>query len=165
MHRRLSLIGVASICIAGLLIAGCGSSSSTSSSTSTTTTTAAISKAEFIAKGNVICLAGNKTQNASFERFAKEHGLSEKSEPNKAQTEELVETVFAPNIQRQIDAIKALGAPSGEEQQLNEALETAQEALSKVEANPELFKGKQNPFHEAGLKLHALGLVKCAANS
>ena len=164
MHRMLSRIGVASICIAGLLIAGCGSSSS-SSSTATTTTTAAISKAAFIAKGNAICIAGNKAQNASFERFAKEHGLSGKSGPNKAQTAELVETVFAPNIQHQINAVKALGAPSGEEQRVNEALESAQEALAKVEANPELFAAKQSPFHEAGLKLHALGLVKCAENS
>jgi hypothetical protein len=161
MHRRLSLIGVAAIAallLAGLLITGCGSSS-------TTTTTATISKAEFIAKGNAICVAGNKAQNEGFGKFAKEHGLSEKSEPNQAQTAELVETVFVPNIQHQIDAVKALGAPSGEEQQVSEALETAQETLNKVEANPELFTGKQNPFHEAGQMLHALGLVKCAANS
>jgi hypothetical protein len=144
--------------IVGVCVAGCGSSSST------TETTAAISKAEFVAKGNAVCVKGEKAQEAEVNAYVKKHGLENKK-PTKAQEVELVETVFAPNIQSQIDGVKALGAPSGEEQQVESALELSQQALEKVEANPELAFGKQNPFAAAGKQLHALGLKKCAPNS
>jgi hypothetical protein len=163
MHRR--LMGAAPIGVllfAGLLVAGCGSSSST---TATTTTTAAISKAEFVVKGNAICVAGNKRQELEYTAFGKKHGFSEKAEPTKAQQTELVNAVFIPSIQNQIDSVKALGAPSGEEQKVSSALTASQEALNKVKAKPELLFGKTSPFKAAGEQLHALGLTKCAKKS
>lgn len=144
--------------IIGVCVAGCGSSSSSS-----TESTAAISKAEFIAKGNAVCAKGNKAQEAESNAFIKQHGLQNKK-PSKAQETELAETVLAPNIQSQIDGVKALGAPSGEEAQVNAALEISQQTLEKVEANPELFFGNQDPFAAAGKQLHALGLKECAPN-
>jgi hypothetical protein len=164
MHPILGVTkGAASVLVlllTGLLMAGCGSSGSSSS----TETTTSISKAEFVAKGNAICIAGEKAQNAAFEAFAKAHGLNNK-EPTKAQMTEIVENVAGPNIQHQISAVKALGAPSGEEQQVEEALETSQQALEKLEANPELLFAKQSPFHEAGQQLHAVGLTQCAKHT
>lgn len=160
MRRRL-ICGLALMAalILGVYVAGCGSSSST-----TTETTAAITKAEFVAMGNAICAKGDKAQEAGINAYIKKHGL-ENQKPTKAQNAEIVETVLAPNIQSQIDAVKALGAPSGEEQQVNSALEISQQTLNKVKANPELAFGKQNPFTAAGKQLHALGLKKCASNS
>jgi hypothetical protein len=145
--------------IIGVCVAGCGSSSST-----TTETTAAITKAEFVTKGNAVCVKGEKAQEAEINAYIKKNGL-EKQKPTKAQNVEIVETVLAPNIQSQIDGVKALGAPSGEEQQVNSALELSQQTLEKIEANPELAFGKENAFAAAGKQLHALGLKECAANS
>jgi hypothetical protein len=54
-------------------------------------------------------------QEARYEAFGRSHGLKGNVEPTKAQQAEIVESVLAPNIQRQIDAVKARGAPSGEE--------------------------------------------------
>jgi hypothetical protein len=160
MHRRLiGALSVGALLFAGLLVAGCGGGSSS------TTTTAAISKAEFVTKGNAICVAGNKKQEAEFMAFAKEHGISEKEEPTKAQQAELADAVFVPNVQSQIDSVKALGAPSGEEQQVTSALETAQEALNEVKAKPEIAFGKPSPFKATGEQLHALGLTQCAKES
>ncbi len=144
--------------IVGGCVAGCGSSSTT------TETTAVIAKAEFVAKGNAVCAKGEKAQEAEIKAYIKKHGLENKK-PSKAQEAEIVETVLVPNIQSQIDGVKALGAPSGEEQQVNSALELSQQALEKIEANPELAFGKENVFAAAGKQLHALGLKKCAASS
>lgn len=146
--------------IVGVCVSGCGSSSNSTS----TETTATISKAEFVAKGNAVCVKGEKEQEAEVNAFVKKHGLENKK-PTKAQEAELVETVFAPNIQSQIDGVKALGAPSGEEQQVSSALELSQQTLEKIEANPELVFGNKDPFAAAGKQLHALGLKKCAPNS
>ena len=41
----------------------------------------------------------------------------------------------------------------------------SQQALEKIEANPELAFGKENVFAAAGKQLHALGLKECAPNS
>jgi len=146
--------------IVGVCVAGCGSSSDSTS----TETTATISKAEFVAKGNAVCVKGEKAQEAEINAYVKKHGLENKK-PTTAQQAELVETVFAPNIQSQIDGVKALGAPSGEEQQVSSALELSQQTLEKVEANPELVFGNKDAFAAAGKQLHALGLKKCAPNS
>ena len=160
MQRRLiGALSVGMLLIAGLIVAGCGSSSST------TTTTVAITKAEFVAKGNAICVGGQKTQEAAFNAYAKKHGFKENQEPTKAQKAELAEHVLVPNVQTQINAVKALGAPSGEEQEVNSALEASQQALDKVKANPELAFAKQSPFHAAGIELHALGLTQCAKHT
>jgi hypothetical protein len=161
MRRRMICgLTLTAALIVGVCVAGCGSSSSST----TTETTAAIGKAEFVAKGNAVCVKGEKAQEAEVNAFVKKHSLENKK-PSKAQEAELVETVFAPSIQSQIDGVKALGAPSGEEQQVESALELSQQALERVEANPELAFGKQNPFAAAGKQLHALGLEKCAPNS
>ncbi len=163
MHRRfMGVLPVAIFLSAGLFVAGCGSSSST---TSSITTTAAITKAEFVAKGNAICAAGSKTQEAAFTAFAKKHGLKENQQPTKAQQAEAVNTILVPGVQSQITAVKNIGAPSGEEQQVTSALETAQQELNKVKANPELAFGKESAFVGAGEKLHALGLTQCAKKS
>lgn len=159
--RRRMICGLALMAalIVGVCVAGCGSSSST-----TTETTAAITKAEFVAKGNAVCVKGEKAQEAEINAYIKKNGL-ENQKPTKAQNVEIVETVLAPNIQSQINGVKALGAPSGEEQQVNSALELSQQTLERIEANPELAFGKGNVFAAAGKQLHALGLKECAPNS
>ena len=160
--RRRMICGLALMAalIVGVCVAGCGSSSNSTS----TETTATINKAEFVAKGNAVCVKGEKAQEAEINTYVKKNGL-EKQKPTKAQNVEIVETILAPNIQSQIDGVKALGAPSGEEQQVSSALELSQQTLEKIEANPELAFGKQDPFAAAGKQLHALGLKECAPNS
>lgn len=161
MRRRMiwGLVPMAAL-VVGFCVAGCGSSGNSTSAE----TTAAISKAEFVAKGNAVCVKGEKAQEAEINAYVKKHGLENKK-PSKAQEAELVETVLVPNIQSQIDGVEALGAPSGEEPQVSSALELSQQTLEKIEANPELAFGKQDPFAAAGKQLHALGLEKCAPNS
>jgi hypothetical protein len=160
MRRRLICgLAVTAPLIIGICVAGCGSSSST-----TTETTAAISKAEFLAKGNAICVKGERAQEAEINAYVKKHGLENKK-PTKAEQAEMVETVFAPNIQSQIDAVTALGAPSGEEQQVESAIKISQQALDKAKSNPSSFFNNENLFVAAGKQLHALGLAACAPNS
>jgi hypothetical protein len=157
--RLIGGLAVTAVLIIGVCVAGCGSSSST-----TTETTTAITKAEFVAQGNAICVKGEKAQEAEINAYVKKHGLENKK-PTQAEQAEMVETVFAPNIQSQIDAVKALGAPSGEEQQVSSALETSQQTLDKAKANPALFFSNEPLFAAAGKQLHALGLKDCAPNS
>lgn len=158
-RRMIGGLALLAALIVGICVAGCGSSNST-----TTETTAAISEAEFVAKGNAVCVKGEKEQEAEINAYVKKNGL-ENQKPSKAQNVEIVETILAPNIRSQINGVKALGAPSGKEQQVSSALELAQQGLEEIEANPQLAFGKKDVFAAAGKQLHTLGLAKCAPNS
>jgi hypothetical protein len=148
--------GVASVAIviAGLLAGGCGSSSSTSS-TSSTATTAALTKTQFLAQGNAICTQGNKKLEGS------EKSLGGK--PSEAQITTFVRGPFKSEVQRQIDAIRALGAPTGEAATVTHMLDLAQADLDRVTADPKvLATAKVSPFKDFSTVAHAYGLTVCA---
>jgi hypothetical protein len=148
-----SFLGLLAI---ALIAAGCGGGSD---STSTT----ALSKKEFLRQGNQICAEGNKEINAGFEEFIKVNHLSHKQEPTTAQRAELAETVFLPAVTRQVEGVKALGAPSGEEEQVEEIIDAAEEAIEKGEEEPAaLVVEKGGPFAKANKLAGEYGLTACA---
>jgi uncharacterized protein (UPF0303 family) len=76
MHLRLRVraaVPVAVLFLVSLFVAGCGSSGSSTS----TEATATITKAQFVAKGNAVCVAGDKAQEAKIVALFKAHGLQE----------------------------------------------------------------------------------------
>ena len=134
------------------LAAGCGSSGSNS------TSTAALSKAAYVAKANAICKAGQQKQNAA------EQALGQN--PSRAQLTAYATDTAIPTIQTQIDQVKALGAPSGDEATVSKFLGLAQADLNTVKSDPNiLVTGKSDPFADFAKVAHPYGLTACAANS
>jgi hypothetical protein len=143
------LAGVMAIAV---VAAGCGSSSSDSSSTSgsdttastgdTTVTTAALSKAELIKKGDAICTKGNESISTEANEFAKENNVNTKK-PTKAQKEEVITEVVAPDLRKQGEEIAELGVPSGDEAEIEAIVAALEGAADELEENPNLlFEGK-----------------------
>jgi hypothetical protein len=149
MSSRRIAVTLAAAAAAGALIAGCGSSGSSSS----TATTAAISKADFVAQANAICEKGNKAQSAAETKLGKN--------ATKAQAEALVTQTFVPNIQGQIDAIKALGAPAGDEATVAKMISLAEADLNKLKADPSQISN-ENLFTNFANVAHPYGLTACA---
>lgn len=150
LPSRLTGMAIAATLIAGLGAAGCGSDSkSTSSSTSTT----AITKAEFLAKANAICTKGNKQTDAAGAKLGEN--------PSPAQITAVVKNTDVPAIQTQIDGIRALGAPSGDEATVTNLLNLAQADLNKVKSNPALLAGESDPFADFAKIAHPYGLEAC----
>ncbi len=150
--RLPGVMAIAATLIVGLGAAGCGSSSSSS-----TTSTTALTKAEFLTKGNAICSRGNKTLNA-----AQQKAFGNKK-PSQAQLTTFVKTSFTPIVQGQIDAIRALGAPSGDEATVTKMLDSAQQGLNKVKSNPALLAGGPDSFANFRKLAHPYGLTACAS--
>jgi hypothetical protein len=148
--RLIALIGA--VMAFAAVAAGCGSSDSTTDST------ASLSKAEFVKQGNAICAAGNKEINEGFEELS----FDEKKGPTEAQIEEVAEDTLIPSVSKQIDEVRALGAPSGEEEQVETFLDNAESALEEVEEDPSSIAGNKDPFAEVNKEANAIGLVKCA---
>ncbi len=111
-----------------LIAAGCGSSSDDS--------TASITKAEFIKKSDAACTKGNEQIESEFQSYARKNGISEKKEPTEAQSTQLSETILLPAVQQEVEEIRALGAPSGEEDKVNAVLDAVEEGIEKGEEDP-----------------------------
>lgn len=154
------LMALLAAVVALVIIAGCGGGSDSSSSNESTTSS--LTKTEFLKQGNAICANGNKEIEEGFEKFGKAHGFSKKNQPTQTELEEAAEEVLIPNIRREIDDIRALGAPSGEEGEVEAVLAAAEKGLEKGEENPgAMIEEGEGPFKEANALAREYGLVKC----
>jgi hypothetical protein len=154
-QRRLKVgVVVATALLVGLSATGCGSSSS---STSPTTSTTAITKTQFLVKANAICTLGNKTLNKVGAKLG--------NSPSQAQVTAAVKAAYVPSIQAQINGIRNLGAPSGDEATVTNMLNIAQADLNKIKADPTLLVGKKDQFANFAKVAHPYGLTRCAPSS
>ncbi|MCB0876943.1 MAG: hypothetical protein KDB46_12190 [Solirubrobacterales bacterium] len=141
-NKVLALGAAAAIAVA---LAACGSDDGDDTS-ATDTTTAAISQDDWVAQANQICADGNKE--------------IEQAAPDGNDIEAFVTDTFIPGIQSQIDAIRALGAPEGMEDQITEFLDGAEDDLDTLEQDPSSLSN--NSFKETNQEAAALGLDECA---
>lgn len=184
--RTTSTIGALSLA-AALALAGCGvkatqetvaeASTTTSSAASTTTdtgpeeqstttseaevettttTTAPAdddAKADFLARANEICRVGADALAGS--------------EPSSNDPEALaayVKDVFVPAVRKQIDDIRALGLPPGDEAELTAIFDATYAALDRLAADPiTIVNSGEDPFDGVNQQLIAYGLTDCGA--
>ena len=146
-------VATATALLVGLAATGCGSSSGTSTTTSTT----AITKTDFLVKANAICTLGNKTLNKVGSKLG--------NSPSQAQITAAVKAAYVPSIQAQINGIRKLGAPSGDEATVTNMLDIAQADLNKIKADPALLVGKKDQFANFAKIAHPYGLTRCAPDS
>lgn len=145
------------------LAAGCGSSKKSSGSAKSTSTSApAITKAQFLKEGNAICNRGNREIGGAAGRLFPKSG----GRPSQAKLTEFARTVIIPSVQRQIDEIKALGAPAGDRARVSAIVGAAQAALDKGKRDPALLTTNgPGPFKKANQLAKSYGLTACAAGS
>jgi hypothetical protein len=155
---RTGVVALAATLAFILVAGGCGSSSksSTSASASTSATTPALSKPQFLAQGNAICAQGNQRLGAADKALG--------NQPSKAQITAFVASAFAPDIQGQIDGLRALRAPASEQATVSTMLGAAQSDLNKIKVNPALLAGGAG-FADFAPLAHSYGLTACAAGS
>ena len=147
--RLIALIGTG-LAIA-LVAAGCGDDSSTT----------ALTKAEFVKQGNAICKAGNEEIDREFEKFAEDNKLGKNKPPTNAQLEEAAEEFLLPSVSRQIDEVRALGAPEGQEEAVEAFLDNAEAEVEEIEEDPGKIS-ESSLFAEVNKEGRALGLTACA---
>jgi hypothetical protein len=148
-------MAIAGLSMLALIAAGCGSSASSSSSTAATVT-GPLTKAAFVAKANAICVKGTiQTEKA---------GSSLGNNPTEQEAAVAVPAKFVPAVQAQIDELKALSVPPGEQATVTNMLALAQADLNKVKSDPKLaFETKT--FADFATVAHAYGLKSCAPRS
>jgi FtsZ-interacting cell division protein ZipA len=153
VNKGLIVVFVGAVAIAAI-VAGCGSSDDSASS---------LTKAQFIAQADAICKAGNAEIESEAEAFEKKNNIDENEEPSTAQKAEVSETILVPNVTNQAEEIRDLAAPSGDEDEISAMLDSLDEGVEEVEANPQApFESKQpNPFGPANKIAEEYGLKVC----
>ncbi len=143
--RRLALAAL----VIGLGIGGCGSSSSKPK----------LTKDQFLSQANAICSAGNAKTNAQGQALG--------PHPSQASATRVVQTQFVPEIQTEINSIRALAVQTADKSKLTSMLNLAQSGLNDLKANPALIAANANssPFHDFAAQAHPYGLTQCAPTS
>lgn len=160
MSKRLiaALFGVLAIA----LVAGCGGGSddTTGGTSAESDGGSSLTKAEFIKQGDEICTKGDQTIETEANEFAEENDVDIEN-PTKAQQEEVIEQVVAPAIKLQGEEIADLGAPSGDEDQVEAIVEAVGRGADELEEDPGgLLEGK-NSLEEGSKLAKAYGFKSC----
>jgi hypothetical protein len=168
-------VPVAFLLVIGLIAAGCGSGSGSDSTASsgetastTTPATSPIGKAEFIKKADAACAKGKKQVETEFAAYLKKNKIKEIPEAKEAKAQaagreaEVIETIALPALQQQVDEIRALGFPDGEEDQVEPFLDAVEEGIEKIEEDPQaFFSGADEVFGKADKLAVKYGLKVC----
>jgi hypothetical protein len=138
----------AAVLAPALVAAGCGSTDSTTSK----------SKAEFLKKGNAICKGANR----QISQAAKKALPSRR--PSQEQAAKFATDTVIPVVQREINGLKALRVPRGDEAEVKAIVAAGQTAVYEVKANPAaITSNNRNPFATWDAQAKAYGLTVCAS--
>ena len=136
MNKAL-LAALAALALIAAVVAGCGDDGET-----TETETVAITKAELIKQGDQICAKANEQSETEAEEFAEENGFK-LEEATEEQLEDAVREVLVPSLSRQAEELEALGAPEGDEEQVEGIVVSLEDAAGEIEDDPGVvFEGK-----------------------
>lgn len=141
-------MGIAGMLMLGLGVAGCGGTGSSTKSAPAAT----ITKAEFVAKANVIC---GKADPALAEATVKLASLRSTS-----QIASVVSHTFVPAIDAQIAAIRAIGTPTGDQATVTSMLRLVQADVNRLKSDPRL--AATDVFGDFARVAHPYGLTACA---
>jgi hypothetical protein len=136
-----------------LALAGCGSAAK-STSVAIDSSAPPITKREFVRRANAICAKGNAQSKAA--------GAHLGTEPSEAQVVAFVKHTQVPGVQAQVDALKALGAPRGDEAIVAKMLTLAQAGVDAVKARPAIVTSGADVFARFASVAHPYGLTSCA---
>jgi hypothetical protein len=160
--RRGSFIAI--LVGAALIVGGCGGDGSGDATAGqgvaeSVTVSDDLSRAELILEGDKICTQTDKTQEAQLEAFLKDHPNSQSNPKGQAK---LVREAGLPPIREELEELAALGAPPGDEKQVEAILEALETAIEKSEDDPaSLLKDEDNLFGKVGELAATYGFGAC----
>ena len=130
MNRQISILVLLALA-AALIAAGCGDGDDDGGSASSTGGGESPEKQALIAQADRICAQGDAKIDAGGQKFA---GTTNK-------VDQLVNTVIAPGYRDQIEQLRELTPPEDDQAVYDEFLNTFEQGVDQLEANPEELGG------------------------
>lgn len=163
MSQRSIAMLVAALAIFAVA-AGCGGGDdgdSTAAETSSDTDAPALTKAEFIKQGDKICATASKEYNEGIEDFSTENEVSQAKGPTEEQEEEVLAEIVLPRIKVEMEELRELGPPDGEEERVDVIFTGVEEVVAEGEDDPSTVAGNENPFADPNAEAKAFGFKVC----
>lgn len=147
--KKGAFLAVVAVSVAALLaFAGCGGGDETT----------ALTKAEFTKQANAGCKEHTKERDELFKAAIAEVSSGEAT---RADQEKLISEVLLPPFEKDIENLKSLGAPAGDEEKVQAIIEEMEKAVKKVEAKPLVALRSSSQFAEARAAAVKYGLTDC----
>jgi hypothetical protein len=120
-------------------------------------------KSAFVEEANDVCTESNKEIQSQIQAFI--NNSSKGGQLSKSEEEEgladLINEVVAPGMEEEIEDIRALGLPAGDEQQVEAILAAMQDAVERAQADPKAFGEQAEPFKTPERLAVEYGLGAC----
>ena len=156
--------------IAGLTaMTGCGDDDDSASDSdevqAVAVTTSSLSKAEFLKRAKPLCARKIESILPAIDAYAAKN-RSEENLPAPVRNANLIKAVMAPVAEEQIAVVRKLGAPAGDEKQVEAMLTAQRQAVDEVKELETLDPNQyvQEYFTDAQNMFRAYGLEECAFN-
>lgn len=138
-----------------LAVAACGSDESDEQAAAIPTPT----KSEFIAQADEICATGDSQIDADAGSIL--GAESRDARPSPKQVERIVDEAIAPGVQSQVDQIRALTPPEGDEEVIGEFLDSAEAGIEALREDPSRLVTDDDPFARTSQLASAYGFDVC----
>jgi hypothetical protein len=116
-----------------------------------------LSKVEFVRQADEICVATESRIEAAADDL-----VTQKKDPAPAEVERIAVDIVIPALRSEVSAIEALGAPEGDEEDVEEILAATEEGIAAIEADPQgLLDGPPAALRRAGTLSRAYGAQEC----
>jgi hypothetical protein len=147
--KKGAFLAVMAVLAAALLaFAGCGGGDETT----------ALTKAEFTKQVNAGCKEHQKEREELFKKVSAE---LDPSEVTRADQEDLITEVLLPPFEKDIENMKSLAPPEGDEKKVEAIIEAMEKAIKDVEAKPLVALRSTSQFAEARALFVKYGLDDC----
>jgi hypothetical protein len=152
---------LAAVFVIVVTVVGCGDDSGSAASGDGTLTTSSLSKTQFVKQANAAChdeKAGYSGKIEASLRKVRSEGLSEHDAAIRT-----VQTVLLPIAEAQIAAIREMGVPAGDKEEVEAALNAQQKAVDGFNATEpeEVGENPASYFVDATKELQDYGLTAC----
>ena len=155
------LVLLATSLLTALMAVGCGGSGGKEADEATASP---LSVAAFIKRADAACSKRQSEAQAKFLAYSKEAAKpSESSAEREAHIIKVAETIVVPELQREVEDIKALGVPEGREDEVKAILQAIEAGIEKARAHPELVLESSTYLEPAGKLARKFGLKVCGA--
>jgi hypothetical protein len=160
--NRVGGIGIVPVLIACLVfVGGCGGGGS-SAGAEVEAHAEAITKAEFVKQASLICLAAKERASEEFEIYLSQNKVPSAGPGMIAKANEVVDEIFGPVFELQVEKIRAIGAPADDVAQVSELLTAMQQGAEEAKEEPLQFIRKGTALNHASRLAEAYGLKACS---
>ncbi len=152
------------------MVAGCGDESGNGNAGDKASSNASqnlpLTKAEFIRKAEAICEKADEAQYEEAKKYVNAHAKELNRLEPIPREEQTIRAIEFPSIKKQIEEIRALGAPEGEAKKVDAILSGFEAALRKAHKNPYAIEGeipRENPFRPIAFVAGEYGFNACTS--